>query len=131
MVWLGLARLAVAVVPFGRWRRTLGGQDEAQDLQAARQWAAHVERAAGRLPIAMRCLPRAVALSWMLRRRAIGHRVVIAVRPADRRADNDALHAWVEVAGKMVLGELPGPWQPVFVAGTAGAESGPADSDEV
>jgi hypothetical protein len=51
-----------------------------------------------------------MALSWMLRGKGIGHSTVIAVRPADMRNAHDSLHAWVEVDGATILGELPGPW---------------------
>lgn len=108
---LCLAQLIVALVPFGIWRDRLGysapGRD---DPAAARRLARHVERAASRLPFATRCLPRAMALSWMLRRAMMGHEVVFAVRPPHLRKDEDALHAWVETGGERILGELPGPW---------------------
>ena len=51
-----------------------------------------------------------MALSWLLRQKRIGHTVVFAVRPADLRNSPDALHAWVEVDGSKVIGDLPGPW---------------------
>lgn len=51
-----------------------------------------------------------MALSWILRRKRIAHTVVFAVRPAGLRDSADALHAWVEVHGETILGELPGPW---------------------
>jgi hypothetical protein len=51
-----------------------------------------------------------MALSWMLRRRAIPHRLAMAARPAGQRGGADDLHAWVEASGIIVLGELPGPW---------------------
>ena len=112
LVLLCLARLLVALVPLRRWRERLGQGAGAEqgDLAAARMLAAHVERAAWRLPFATKCLPRAMALSWLLRRRALAHTVVIAARPAAQRGDQDSLHAWVEIDGRIVLGELPGPW---------------------
>lgn len=57
-----------------------------------------------------KCLPRAIALSRMLRRRGIAHRLVIAARPAGARNGADDLHAWIEMGGTIVLGELPGNW---------------------
>jgi hypothetical protein len=62
------------------------------------------------MPRPVKCLPRAMALSWMLRRRRIGHAAVIAVRPNGLRRSPDDLHAWIEVAGLRVMGDLPGPW---------------------
>ncbi len=51
-----------------------------------------------------------MALSWILRAHRIAHSVVFAVRPEAQRQSADALHAWVEVSGETILGELPGPW---------------------
>jgi len=116
MAMLCGARLLVAWVPFDRWRNTLGFPANDSDLGSsdtqpkARQLAADIEWAARRLPVSTKCLPRAMALSWMLRRQGIGHAVVIAVRPADLRELPDALHAWIEVGGAKIIGDLPGPW---------------------
>lgn len=110
---LCLARLLIAALPFGWWRRRLGprdGRSQRPDPATARRLAAHIERAAWRLPFTVKCLPQAIALSWQLRRRGIDHRVVLAVRPPTMRDRDDALHAWVECDDRIVLGELPGPW---------------------
>jgi hypothetical protein len=110
---LCLTVLLVALVPLRWWRHSLGpAPDRAchADPATARRLAAHIERAAWRLPLTVKCLPQAIALSWQLRRRAIAHRVVLAVRPPGLRAGYDTLHAWVECDGRIVLGELPGPW---------------------
>lgn len=108
------ARLLTAAVPFKWWRAGLGprsGSGPPPDARAIGQLAAHVERGAARLPFAVKCLPRAMALSWELRRRGWDHAVVIAVRPpALRGTGGDTLHAWVEHGGTVVLGALPGPW---------------------
>lgn len=59
-----------------------------------------VERAARRLPGSPSCLCRAIAGSWMLRRRAIAVTVCFGVaRLPDLRA-----HAWLESGGRVVLG---------------------------
>jgi Transglutaminase-like superfamily len=108
-----LARAMVAVVPFANWRTRLGrtGETGPGQLESARRLAAHVERGAARIGLPLKCLPRAMALSWMLRRRRIAHRLVMAARPqAQREGALDALHAWVECQGETVLGELEGPW---------------------
>ena len=107
------ARLLVGLVPFKRWSATLGlaqGREDLGALAEARQRAADVEWAARRLPFQAKCLPRAMALSWALRQKGIGHAVVIAVRPSQQRQAADSLHAWVEVQGRKILGDLPGPW---------------------
>ncbi|HEX6741182.1 MAG TPA: lasso peptide biosynthesis B2 protein [Sphingomicrobium sp.] len=109
MALLCWARLLVAFVPFDRWRGSLGSDGPAR-LADAQHEAKLVEWAATRLPFTTRCLPRAMALSWMLNRQRLGHTVVIAVRAPDTRGSDDDLHAWVEVAGETIIGDLPGPW---------------------
>lgn len=115
MARLCWAQLLVRWIRFEQWRETLGlaagASERATDPKPeARRLAADVEWAARRLPFATKCLPRAMALSWALRRRQVGHFVVIAVRTDQYRRSADALHAWVEVEGEKVLGDLPGPW---------------------
>lgn len=112
------ARLLIRWVPFERWRRSLGpladsfGRPPTPDepLAEGRRFAAVIERAALRLPFPTKCLPRAIALSWMLRDRGIGHAVVFAVRRAELRPAADRLHAWVEIDREKILGDLPGEW---------------------
>jgi hypothetical protein len=107
------AQLLVRSIPFQRWQGSLGysaTSDQLADSVEARRLAADVEWAAKRLPFATKCLPRAMALSWMLRRRQIGHATVIAVRPDQLRQSPDALHAWVEVNRERIFGNLPGQW---------------------
>lgn len=112
MVFLCWARLVVTCVPFEGWRSSLGGiaNPDSHTLNEAKRLAADVEWAAVRLPFSTKCLPRAMALSWLLKRLKLGHAVVIAVRPRQLRNSPDALHAWVEVEGERILGDLPGPW---------------------
>ena len=118
MAALCRARLLVAFVPFRRWRTSLGRtvrlgpaqRDVANAVAEGQRLARQVERAAHRLPFGATCLPRAMALSWMLGRNNIAHSLVFAVRPPGVREGPDALHAWVEIGGIKVIGDLPGPW---------------------
>lgn len=114
MAVLCVAQTVVAALPFSWWRGTLGGRvagsGSNKAVAEARRLAAHVEWAARRLPFSLKCLPRAMALSWILRFRKIAHSVVFAVRPPELRGSNDQLHAWVELSGEIILGNLPGPW---------------------
>ena len=116
MAGLLAVRPVIALVGIERWRGHLGlaGLADQTGLAEARRLARHVDRGAGRLPFTSKCLPRAMTLSRLLRRRGIAHRLVIAVRPAAARDGTDDLHAWVEVASQIVLGELPGPWLPLY-----------------
>lgn len=114
MVALCWARLVIAAFPFSWWRASLGGRGgkcgSHDAIVEARRLAAHVDWAAKRLPFSSKCLPRAMALSWVLQHWKIGHSVVFAVRPLELRGSNDQLHAWVEMAGETIIGDLPGPW---------------------
>lgn len=103
-------QMLIQLVPLRKWHKGLG-LAAGRSGPEAHSLARHVERAATRLPFQTRCLCRAVALSLMLRRRGIAHSLIIASRPLGRReGEEDALHAWVESGGKIVLGELAGPW---------------------
>ena len=104
----------MSILPFNWWRDSLGEVKTVgrigQSGKEARRLAAHVEWAARLLPFQTKCLPRAVALSWILRSRGIDHFVIFAVRPLELRGSDDQLHSWVEVAGEKILGNLPGDW---------------------
>lgn len=121
MLRLLMAWLLVNKVQFKRWRTRLDhapGRRAAgrEQIEAARRLAVHVERGAARLPLTFKCLPRALALSAMLRARGLPHQLVIAARPADLRGQGDDLHAWIDIGDKRVLGDLPGAWVPILVA---------------
>lgn len=124
MLLLAYARLLIAVVPLRFWRDRLGlgsaraGLDAPQArAQEARRLARHVERGAARFPVRLKCLPRAVALSLLLRRARIAHSVVFAVRPRAHRGAGDRLHVWVEHEGALLIGDLPGPWLTILRLG--------------
>ena len=109
---LVVARLLVRRARFSSWRAHLGlagTADRAQALEA-RQLGRHVERAASRLPGTSKCLPQAMALSWMLRARQIPHQVALMVRPMAARGGLDDLHAMVRCGDQIVLGNISGPW---------------------
>jgi hypothetical protein len=110
MVLLALARALVAALPFERWRGTLGSSKGALARSESKRLAAQIDWAAQRLPFSSKCLPRAMALSWLLRAKGISHEVVFGVRPAELRTADEALHAWVEIDGEILIGDLPGPW---------------------
>ena len=123
--WLALARVLVNAVGFGRWRWTLGRQclpEAAQpDVRHAenarpRRLACAVDRAAARLPGESRCLPRAMALHWMLRRRGLGGVLHLGIRPASRRGGLEDLHAWVTRSGEMLIGQSSEPLHALFAA---------------
>lgn len=86
MALLCAARFLIAAVPFRIWRKGLGRTATAAaapDPVAARRFAAQVNRAGSRLPFTTKCLPRAMALSWLLQYARSPHRLVLAVRPPE------------------------------------------------
>lgn len=100
--------MLVRHVRLGRWRASLGfpivttnAPPPTGRLAEAQGLARTVERAATRLPGDSKCLPRAMALQWMLRRRAIPSRLVIAVAA---KSASDPHHAWTECDGAMLVG---------------------------
>ncbi len=117
------ARRLVLRIPFGTWRDRLGlsanaPARDATDPQVAAAWALarHIDRAAWRMGGEWLCLPRAVALIAMLRRREIPYALHIAARPETQRTGTDDLHAWVDVGPVRVIGDLPGEWAVIFRA---------------
>ena len=107
------ARLLVARVPFEKWRGTLGrrldGKEDPRGLEPELLkllLAAH-KRALARLPLEFKCLPSAMALQWMLRRRGIASVLSIGALPKQGRGSIDDLHAWISVNGTIRLGERP------------------------
>jgi hypothetical protein len=115
MLFLCLARFLIIALPMRFWRRSLGSIVETKsdditqastgdlDIQAV---AAAVKRGARCLPLRLACLPRAMAMQWMLTRRGCASRLVFAVT-ARKALGRHMLHAWVEAGGEIVIGEDP------------------------
>jgi len=107
------AQLLIRFVPLRRWRGSLGQLRGVPAPDAgvpgasreARAGARRVERAAARLPIHSKCLPRAMALQWMMRDLRQASTLVIAVRRGHREDDPHNFHAWVEQGGEMIIGQ--------------------------
>lgn len=132
MVGLGVARLLIARVRFGRWRAWLGVPVAAEagdpalwldDNLARRRLARAVARGAARLPGESRCLAQAMALQWMLRRRGLGGVIHLGVLPGDQRGGLDDLHAWVTHANEVLVGAGDEPHRPLFAAANPDAGS--------
>lgn len=118
MAWLALARLAVGLVPFRLWRRLLGrivtgSARPCTDPRLATRLAASVERGAMRLPFHTKCLPRALALHAMMRRRGLPALLVIGVLDNQRRGALEDLHAWVETDDGILIGAIAEPFHPL------------------
>lgn len=110
------ARLLIALLPFGRWRHRLGAPvtDPTRRCPVpaeARRLARVIDRGTMRLPLHLKCLPRAMALQAMLRRRGCESQLVIAVLPGSLRGGIDDLHAWVELGGEILIGASEEPYR--------------------
>lgn len=120
-----VARWLVGHVRFGRWRALLGARVSdgraSDDTTPADQGRAHrlaqvVERAAARLPGESKCLPRAIALQWLLRRRRLGGMLTIGVRAGQARGHLNDLHAWVARGDEVLIGDHDRPHGALYVA---------------
>lgn len=81
-----------------------GRRDVSLDRSEVALVARLVERAATKLPGTTKCLPRAMVVQWLLRRRGIASILVIAVHARDRSTEH-GYHAWVEHHGDFVIGD--------------------------
>lgn len=118
MLRLGLARFLVAAVPLRRWRGSLGPIDQRPAQSGAPQPAAlelarAVNRGAARLPFETKCLPRAMALHAMLRRRGLPSVLVIGVLDRSLRGSIEDLHAWIESGEAVIIGAIDQPFHPL------------------
>ena len=102
------AAVIVRFVPIGIWRRLSGSKaptvaGTVPDVRIALVRAAvdHAERRLGR---SFKCLPRAMAMTAMLRRRGIASSLIIGVSERAEGADPRRLHAWVETNGEVAIG---------------------------
>ena len=121
VLFLLAARMLIAGVRFGRWRRLLGrpvnpdGPAFGVPAQPMDRYLARAtDRAADRLPLDLKCLPRAMALQWMLHRRERPGELVIAAIPPDRRTGSDDFHAWVEIGDTCLINQSYEPYQPLL-----------------
>jgi hypothetical protein len=106
---LPLTALALRLVGLRRWQAALArlapvgagaaAGDEAAVLGRARAVARMVEAAARRGPYRATCLPRSLALWWLLRRQRIDGDLRIGVRNEGGRFE---AHAWVELRGAVL-----------------------------
>lgn len=111
MILLLLARLLILFVPLRRWRSSLGRVAPSPAGTSVslihNRVARAVLRATSWLPGDYVCLPRAMAVQWMLRRRGQPSALVFGVLPEHASGDLHALHAWVEVGDVVIMGADP------------------------
>jgi hypothetical protein len=103
-LFLGLARLVLLTVPFGRFAPWLqrvpdSGSHDAQTVLAVGE---AVAIAARHVPWNAVCLPQAMAAKAMLARRGQGSALHLGAGKADRGL---TAHAWLIAGGEIVVGE--------------------------
>lgn len=97
---LMLARLGVLAVP------PVGGAGPSADadLHRALRIAARVDRVAIGFRLRDSCLPRAIALYWVLKRRQIPAEFSLGSRLVQGKLES---HAWIQLGETVVMGALP------------------------
>ena len=102
-----VARLLVKHVRMRRWRRWLilveAPGPDAPKRRLSRRTARILRRIARHAPFSAVCLPQAMALQWMLRRRGVASRLIFGARRSAEDAGLD-FHAWLTVGGRCVIG---------------------------
>lgn len=108
-VLLGIARLAVLVLPFkwlavslGRHMNESSKQICASDLRQARMVGQAIRSAANYTPWKSVCLPQAVAAQWMLTRRHIAGTLYLGVAKDEAKPEKLSAHAWLR-CGDIIL----------------------------
>lgn len=111
MLLLVAARILVRFVPLRFWRSSVLHPEKQEPQATDDEWLAiravirAVNRATQRMPIEMVCLPRAMVAQWMLARRGFTPRLVFGVARGDGAEPAYAFHAWVEIQGRIVVGD--------------------------
>ena len=109
-IWLGIARLAVLVVPF-RWIAPFLGRHmaespqttEAKEKEIAERISRVVQTASRHMPWECKCLTRAIACKSMLKRR--GLRTTLYLGVAKGGEEHLKAHAWLRTGDLIVTGE--------------------------
>ncbi|MBI3890981.1 MAG: lasso peptide biosynthesis B2 protein [Candidatus Wallbacteria bacterium] len=111
--WLGLARVALGLLPFRVVARALGkprvesrGEIGPGQAAAARRLGWAIEAASRRTPWESTCLIQALAAQRMLRTRGIGSTLYLGVRKGEAPgAGSLAAHAWLRCGSLVLTGE--------------------------
>ena len=109
--WLGLARLAIAVLPF-RWLTkpfgTLNKESKPKEQQSIQREAANlgwkIRLVADRLPWECKCLVQSIAGRIMLNRRGLPSTVYIGVARDEEKPTGFGAHAWLRCGKVYVTG---------------------------
>jgi len=135
LLFLLSARFLTVILPLRVWRKLVG----TPSMEAARnastklassslaesdlapdeayRLAMTVRQTSVRLPIEMTCLPQAMALFWMLKRRGYGD-VKLHLGVAASSEERFAAHAWLTLGGITVIGETDMAFHPLIALGS-------------
>ncbi len=110
-ILLGVARLAVLVLPFRLTALTLGrhmkehnGLLEPNNMQTARMVGRAVRSAARHTPWQSSCLPQALTARWMTRCRHIPGTLYLGVIKEKNPSETMAAHAWLRCGQAILTG---------------------------
>lgn len=116
LLWVGLVRLGLTVLPLRTLRRLLertAGVESPEALPATPKAVGDAVRAAARAVPFSHCLVEALAAEAMLRRRGATSCLHLGVR---REGERLGAHAWVEADGDVVVGAGPSGHAPLAPA---------------
>lgn len=127
LVLVASVRVVLWLVPYRvarRWFDRGPGADAVVDVRRARSVANEVRRASRRVPRAS-CFTQALAARTWLARHGLANDLRIGV--ARKPDGSPEAHAWIEVAGHVVLGDVPdlARFARLPVPGTAAVPSSP------
>lgn len=110
---LCFAQILVSILPYSWWSQTLGTlvqthsdiEQPTSDSTSVQTVSWAIETASRYLPWSPVCLPRAMAMKWMLGRRRVNSVLCIGILINALKLDKDAnLHAWLTVGPNTVSG---------------------------
>lgn len=110
-IWLIAVKVGLYLLPFERLRGWLAGFDELAgkpvEMEEMRAIIEAIERVAQALaPLRINCLPRALVGHRLLGRK--GFKVELKIGVLKTPGDRLVAHAWLEVQGRVILGDLRG-----------------------
>ena len=99
---VGTARAGLYLLPFERLRRMAETPGRAMRVESVERIVWAVNAVSRRLMARRRCLVRALAVQWMMRRS--GHEAQVRIGARMSRDGRLQAHAWVEQSGRVVTG---------------------------
>ena len=106
LLWV---KLTLKLFSFSRYKKELAPQPQfsadAIDRQTAAELVWAVDRLSARAPNALNCLPRALAVQRLLRRRGAEGRMRFGIRKTE--TGQITAHAWLTLHEEVIVGRVP------------------------